>query len=328
MLRWSGIDLVWTLVSIAIGAYLLYRGASLLVGESQVLVRGYKVSLLAVGSTIVALGTSLPELVVGVVAGLSHQSDLVIGNVIGSDMANFGLVLGLAATMRPIGLGRKRGRVELYGLVLSSALLWLLSADGSLSRGDGVLLVALGLLFIWLSVRVGRAETTIVARVEERVGEAVSRPGRKERVLAVLGIAAGVALLAAGAEIVVSNATIVASHLGLSELFVGLTLVAVGTSLPEIVTSVTASWRRSEGIAIGNMLGSNVLNILIVLGITVTVAPTAVSAEALRYHMPILLLAAAAVTALLRTRPRLGKIAGAALIGGYLAYLAISAAWG
>lgn len=293
----------------------------MLVRDAGIIVRGYGVSILVAGFTIVALGTSLPELVVGVFAGMAGEGELVIGNILGSNMANFGLVLGLSALIRPIGIPGKDGRVELFGLIFSSAFLWLVAADGMLSRYDGMALLALGIAFIAVSLWNGGAKVTAIDKISAKV----TRPGRREKALAAFGALSGAALLAVGANLVVRNAAEIALGLGVSEFFIGLTLVAVGTSLPEIVTSAVASVRKTDALAIGNVIGSNVLNILFVLGLTLVAAPVSVSQSVIWRDLPILLVVTVAVVAVLRVRGRLERAHGLVLMIGYFAYLVIFA---
>lgn len=302
----------------AVGAFFLYKGAVLLIDGATSLARSIGIPVVVIGFTIVALGTSTPELIVGIVAGVQGKSELVLGNILGSNMANIGLVLGIGALLYPLGLPVRNGRLETFTLVFALAVLYALARDGALSRFDGVLLLALGIAFMILLARAHRP--TVKERVMDAAG---AMKFRRERILQFVAVAAGIALLYVGARMVVTNAITLARLFHISELLIGLSVVAIGTSLPEIVTSAIAARKKSADLTVGNALGSNILNVFLVLGLTVIITPIAVDASLWRYDLPILLVTTLTTVAIMK-RGKLTRIHGALFLGAYAAYLAFS----
>lgn len=300
------------------GAFFLYKGASMLIAGSTSLARSFGVPVVVIGFTIVALGTSTPELIVGIVAGAQGKSELVLGNILGSNMANIGLVLGIGALFYPSGLPVKNGRLETFSLIFALAILYALARDGALGRLDGAILTTLGIAFMILMSKAHRP--TRPERVMDAVG--AIKP-RRERLLSAIAVAAGIALLYVGARMVVTNAVTLARLFGISELLIGLTVVAIGTSLPEIVTSAIAVAKRSPDLTVGNALGSNILNVFIVLGVTVLITPITADRTLWRYDLPILLVTTIATVALMK-KGKLTKIHGVLFFGVYAAYLVFS----
>lgn len=316
LLQSRRMTLFLVIVLLAVGIGLLVFGARLLIDHALALAKSWGVAIIAIGFTVVAVGTSLPELLVGIIAGWQGQGDLVVGNILGSNLANIGLILGLALLIRPAVLPARNHALESYSLVVSSVLLFLLLLDGRLSRLDGLLLTLLGIGFLWLALRRGREEHRLVQTVEKAT--AALRPRR--RAAHVVGILAGIALLYFGARLTVDNAVTLATLAGLSQAVIGLTIIAIGTSLPELFTSVIASWRREGDLAIGNALGSNIMNILLVLGLTALVAPIRTSFGLWRHDLITLIVVTAVVAALLRYARHLGRVWGAVLSGSYLIF--------
>ncbi|MFA6475183.1 MAG: calcium/sodium antiporter [Patescibacteria group bacterium] len=306
----------------AVGMFILYKGSTLFLDHSSALARYWRVPLIIIGLTIVALGTSLPELVVGIIAGLEQKNDIVLGNVLGSNVANIGIVLGLSILIYPINLGlAKKSRLELFGLLCSIGLLYLMVIDGYLSRVDGVILVACGVGFTWIAVRY-HSQNNGIERDDIATNIAIRQ--RKDLVVSVAALLAGLALLFVGARMVVTNAIVLARLFQLSELFIGITIVAVGTSLPEIVTGITASLRKSNDLVIGNVVGSNILNILIVLGVTICIAPITVAASFWKFDLPLVLLLTLLLAGLMYRGQRLSKGFGVMFLSAYGLYVLIA----
>ncbi|NJM08943.1 calcium/sodium antiporter [Candidatus Gracilibacteria bacterium] len=301
-----------------VGIVLLIWGADLLVRGSAHLAAMIGISPLIIGLTVVALGTSAPEFAVSVRAVLIGQADLTLGNVIGSNIANVLLILGLAALVAPLLVAPRVLQREVPMMIAASLLLWLLASDGHIGRLDGIVLVVLLVVFLLttvLSARQGPAEQqTVVSK----------RPLRNRRtILQNLGlIALGLALLALGAQWLVDGAVSFARSLGISELIIGLTVVAVGTSLPEIATSVLASLRGEREIAVGNVVGSNILNILAVLGLTALFAPApiAVPNSALAFDLPVMTVVAVACLPIFFNGRMIARWEGGLFLGYYIAY--------
>jgi cation:H+ antiporter len=315
------------LVGLVVGGELLVRGASSLAAAARI-------SPLIIGITVVSFGTSAPELAVTVQAAHAGSPALAVGNVVGSNIANVLLILGAAALVTPLAVQSRIVKVDLPMIFAASMGLWLLSLDGGLSHRDGALLFAVLVLYLLWTIRQGRGESqedgqafTGVAKTD-RAGGAVdatvpARPaGRLLRQgLLVLG---GLVLLVIAARSMVTGASEIARAFGVSELVIGLTVVAIGTSLPELVASVVASLRAQGDIAVGNVVGSNLFNILAVLGIGAMVAPDGipVAADALRLDIPIMIAAAFACLPLFFTGCRINRAEGAVLLGYFVAYTA------
>ena len=277
------------LVLLALGAEMLVRGASRLALT-------FGISPLVVGLTVVAFGTGSPELAVSLQSGLAGQGGIAIGNVIGSNIFNVLFVLGLSALLIPLTVTPQVIRQEIPFMVGVSVLLWGLVFDGHLGRWESALLFALLVIYtvflIWQSRRAQK-------KVQRQFAEALSPPAAsawdRHWPVQVLLVVAGLALLVLGARWLVEGAVAFAIYLGVSKLVIGLTIVAVGTSLPEIATSVIAAIRGERDMAVGNVIGSNIFNILGVLGITGLVAPVGLTVAPGVLGFGILVMLAAAI---------------------------------
>jgi cation:H+ antiporter len=255
------------LIALIVGAELLVRGASKLA-------LSFGISPLVVGLTVVAFGTSAPELAVSVQSAWSGQVDIALGNVVGSNIFNVLFILGLSALIAPLLVHRQLIRQEVPMMVALSLLLWLLASDGGISRGDGLLLVSLLLAYTFLVIRQSRRESLAGAPLASELPPPVDGHAWDAHWLAqLLLVAAGMTLLVLGSNWLVEAAVTLARRLGMSEVVVGLTIVAAGTSLPEVATSIMAAVRGQRDIAVGNVVGSNIFNILAVLGISASIAP-------------------------------------------------------
>lgn len=272
---------------IAAGLAGLFFGGEWLVKGSSRLARSFGISALIIGLTIVAIGTSTPELIVSVDAALRGSSDISVGNIIGSNIANIGLILGIAGLISPMVVKTSLVRREIPIMVGVTLLLLLLVGDGTISQGDGLLLlvgmVAFISLLIYAEQRASAAEQALEAGVEAELereidGEVTPKQRPREALRVVLGIA----LLVVGARLTVDGAVALARGIGVSELVIGITLVAVGTSLPELATSVVAAFRGEADISIGNVVGSNIANILLILGVTSVISPVSVAPQIIR----------------------------------------------
>ncbi len=314
----------FTLVRFVVGLVALVGGAELLVRGASRLATTLGISPLVVGLTVVAFGTSAPELAVGVSSALAGQPDIALGNVVGSNIANILLVLGLAALAAPVVAGLRVIRREVPLMIAASVVLWLMALSGHIDRVEGAILFAGIVAYSAFLARSSRRESGRVrAEFEAEFGVP---PGGGARVVgANLALAvAGLVLLLVGADWIVAGATAMATSLGIPEVVVGLTIVAVGTSLPEIATSVLAGIRGHRDIAVGNVVGSCIFNILMVLGATAIVSPSplAVSPDLLAVDLPLMVAAAAACLPILYTGLVVDRREGALLLGFYVAYLA------
>jgi cation:H+ antiporter len=305
-----------TLLLFIAGIVLLIWGADLLVRGAAHLAELAGVAPLVVGLTVVAMGTSAPELAVSMRAAFVGQTDLTLGNVLGSNIANVLLILGLAAVAAPLLVSPRVLQREVPTMILVSLLLWLLAADGVIGRLDGALLVVLLGGFLAGAVVTGR-------RAPAAEQPQALPPSRRGGVLRNLGlVVGGLILLVAGAQWLVDGAVTFARALGVSELVIGLTVVAVGTSLPEIATSVLASLRGEREIAVGNVVGSNILNILGVLGLTALIVPQplAVPAGALAFDLPVVVATAVACLPIFLNGRMIARWEGALFLAYYVAY--------
>ena len=302
------------LVALIVGAEALVRGSTRLA-----IVVG--VSPLVIGLTVVAWGTGSPELAVGVGAALNDQPDLTIGNVIGSNIANVLLVLGLAAAVAPMRVSDRLIRLDVPLMILVSVVTWLLALDGNLGRFDGIVLFGGIIAYTIMSIYLSRQARSVI--VEEYDRE-LSLDATWKKKLAYCGyVAVGLGLLTLGARWLVDGASAIAQVLGVSELIIGLTIVAIGTSLPEVATSAVASYRGERDIAVGNVVGSNIFNILAVLGATAIIAPGGiqVSAAAVSVDMPVMIAVAVACMPVFYSGKLIDRWEGFFFLGCYVAYL-------
>jgi cation:H+ antiporter len=313
------------------GLLLLLLGAELLVRGASRLAAALGISPLVIGLTVVAWGTGSPEFAVGVKAALAGSADLAIGNVVGSNIANVLLILGFAALIVPLQVSERIVRLDVPLMIGASLLTFLLALDGTLGFLDGAFFALLLGVYTWWTVSASRRERgAAIAEYEREFGEGSARRqhGWKHYALQVMFVSTGLYLLVWGSDLLVVGASAIAAAFGLSELVIGLTIVALGTSLPELATSAVAGWRGERDIAVGNAVGSNLFNILAVLGATALVAPDGVpvAAAALRVDMPIMIGVAVACLPVFFAGYVIDRWNGGvfvALYAGYMAYLVL-----
>lgn len=315
----SELSLLLQVALFASGVGGLYLGAEGFVRGSARLARYLGISRLVIGLTLVAFGTSAPELAVSLLAALQGTSDLAVGNIVGSNIANIALILGLAALLRPIRVRSSLVRREVPFMIAVSLLFYALAFNGLISRVDGLVLVV-GLVVFLVLMYVYRAEGLIEERAADPVVEA--NPGRARAIALNAGLAlGGLLVLLVGARLLVDSAVVLARAFGVSEGIIGLSLVAVGTSLPELATSVVAALRRETAISIGNIVGSNIFNLLSVVGIVALVQPLPVEASWLTREIPIMLLFSLALLPIMKTRGAVQRLEGGLLLLGYVVFL-------
>lgn len=302
------------------GLVLLVWGADRFVHGASAAARNMGVAPLLIGLTIVAFATSAPEILVAVDAALAGHSGLAIGNAIGSNIVNIGLVLGLTAAIRPIRLESATLRREMPALLAVSLLTVSLFLDTRLSRPDGVvLLTGLAIVMIWF-VRIGirsAANDPIKMDYEAEIPDNVSNK------MAYVWLAIGLVCLLIGAEWLVEGSIGIARTLDVSDVVIGITLVAFGTSVPELAVSIISALRGEYGLAIGNIVGSNIFNLLAVIGVAATIHPAAVAPSVLSLHVFVMVaftLVLFAMTYDYDGKAVLSRLEGIALIGAYLAY--------
>lgn len=270
------------LILIVIGIAALYFGGNWLVDGASRLARSLGIPAIIVGLTVVAFGTSTPELLVSLDAALRGSSDISVGNIVGSNIANIGLILGLAAFVYPVAVHIDLLRREIPIMIAVSVLAFLLFQDREIGRSDGFIFLVAFAGFIAMTVILAlraRKEDKAFAKEEAEL-EATEEPiiTADQRPREIMRLIVGLVVLMIGARMTVDGATALAREIGISELVIGITLVAVGTSLPELATSVIAALKRQSDIAIGNVVGSNIFNILFILGVTAVLKPIPVAA--------------------------------------------------
>ncbi len=303
------------------GLAALLAGGELFVRSSAALALRLGLSPLVVGMTVVGFGTSLPELVTSVEASLSGAPGIALGNVLGSNIANILLILGLASLLAPIAVPPGTLRTDGLALAAATGLAVVVVANDMLTRPAGAALIGALLAYTIVSLRGGaRRAATVPAGTAVETGP---RAGRAADVRLALGLAAGLLLVLVGAQALVSGALEIAVAAGLPEAFLGVTLVAVGTSLPELVTSVLAARNRQSELALGNILGSNIFNLMGILGAAAVIAPFTVPAELAGRDLWIMCAATAALLGVMATG-RLSRLAGLVFLAAYGGFLALA----
>jgi cation:H+ antiporter len=302
------------LLFLIVGAEASVRGASRLAAVLGI-------SPLVIGLTIVAFGTSSPELAVSIKAAISDQASIALGNVVGSNIFNVLFILGLSAMVTPLVVSQQLVRLDVPLMVALSVLVLIFGLDEKFSRIDGLFLFTGLVIYVWFSIYQSRKES---AKVKD---EYAKQFGARDNIASgwfkniglVLG---GLAFLVLGSKWLVNGALSIAHYLGVSELVVGLTIVAAGTSLPEVVTSLIASIRGEGDIAVGNVVGSNLFNIMGVLGLSSVIAPSGieVSTAVARFDIPIMIVVAFACLPIFFTGSMISRLEGALLLGYYAAY--------
>ncbi len=310
-------------LAVLIGIALLSVGGEALIKGALAAARRFGVSPLLSGLVIVGFGTSAPELVVSVDAALSRSPDIAVGNVVGSNIGNVLLILGLCAVISPMAvqpLALRRDAITALGAaVLFVLLVW----GDALARPDALIL--LGSLTAYLVWAYRTERTGVPASAELHAAEAKEVKPAPDRTIMIVGYSAvGLALLVGGSQVLLYGAIGIAEAVGLSQAVIGLTLVAVGTSLPELTISVIAALRRHADVAIGNILGSNIFNVLGILGVSALLQPLPVAGRILAFDQWVMLGVSAALLLFLWTGRRLSRLEGAVLLAGYGVYLTLA----
>jgi cation:H+ antiporter len=307
---------IWAVIKLLAGFVLLFFGGDWLVEGGVALARRFRISPLVIGMTIVAFGTSAPELLVSLISAIKGSAGIAIGNVVGSNIANIGLILGLTALICPIETDNSK--VIRHGsiMIAASLLLMVFALKSGITRIEGLTLIAGLILFTTISVRKGRTQP--------QEADIDSQEGKSMTVLAAIGlIVLSCAMLAFGADILVDGATTIASAIGVSDKVIGLTIVALGTSLPELAASVAAAFKKQMDISIGNIIGSNIFNILCVLGVSTSIKP--ISLEFRDYANDFIWMLGFSVfiiifTTMRKKKGRLGRTAGILFLLAYAVY--------
>ena len=299
------------------GLVLLYYGAEALVRGSSSLALRLGLSPLVVGLTVVAFGTSTPELMVSLKAALAGQADISVGNVVGSNICNIGLILGICALVTPVATTSQIVRIDIPIMLAITAITIFLLADGTIGLPEGIFLTTLLVAYIVFSIGLARRQPADSLGTE--FGEEV-KISKRGLAIDLLMVAGGLVLLVFGARFLVDGAVIIARTFGWTEALIGLTVVAVGTSLPELATSLVAAIKKEADIAVGNIVGSNIFNLLGILGITAIVHPLAATGIG-RIDYAVMAAFALVLWPMAYHQKRITRVEGAILLAGYVAYV-------
>ncbi len=318
------------LVIVVLGAELLLRGAMRLAN-----LMGLRP--VTIGLTVVALGTSMPELAVGLTAAQSGQGALSVGNIAGGNILNILFILGLSASIRALPTRSMSVRVEVPAMIATALLLLIMSLDGRLTRGEGLGLLVCATVYTVLLVRASRREGALVREEFAREFNPTERADTRGGLAAHLPpwlwncllLAAGIALAALGADLMVAGASAIARAFGVSDAVIGLTIVAVGTNTPEMVTTLIATLRNDRDVAIGNLIGSGIYNVLVILGLTIVAAPGPIhiGRDILWIDLPLAALVAIICLPVFKSDRRVSRREGVVFVTAYLAYLGSLLLW-
>lgn len=312
--------LIQNIVFIAIGFFMLMLGAQWLVDGASTFARKYHIPEIIIGLTIVSIGTSMPELMVSLTSAIGGHADISIGNVIGSNLCNLMLILGLTSLIVPLVFSKTTKKYDIPIMIFSTVIVFLVANIGeTISRVDGLLLSIIFIVFILYTIK--------LAQKSMSNNTSKSNVTKKDLGISILKVILGIILLKYGADISVDNAVSIAKVLGVSEKVIGVTIVAIGTSLPELITSVVAGIKGEIDIAIGNIVGSNIFNLLFILGVSSIITPISYS---LSYNTDFLLLIFVSFLLLAfayfgrkNTMTRLNGVIYLLIYSGYIAYLII-----
>ena len=307
-----------TLIFLLLGLVLLYFGAEGLVRGSASLALRLGIGPLLVGLTVVAFGTSAPEMMVSVKAAYLGQGDISVGNVVGSNICNVGLILGFSALIFPVKVASQIVRIDTPIMIATTVLAIALLYDGSLSRSEGMVFVALLVIYVGFSIRLAKKQAADPLAQEFSEEMKISKRGVAVDVGMVLG---GLVMLVFGARFLVDAAIEIAKTFGLSEAVIGLTIVAIGTSLPEFATSLVAAMKKEADIAVGNVVGSNIFNILGILGVSAAVTPLS-SAGITGIDLAVMAAFALVLWVFSASGHRISRIEGTMMIVAYAGYVA------
>lgn len=311
------------LLSLLVGLVLLVAGAEGFVRGSAKLAAVIGLSPLVIGLTVVSYGTSAPELAVSLRASLLGQAEIALGNVIGSNIFNILMTLGIASLIVPLTVAQQLIRLDVPIMIGVTGLMLMFAIDGELGRADGMILLLGSIIYTAFLVYQSRKESDAEVQAEyEKEYAGTEQKSWQQGLRNILLLLGGLVMLVAGANMLVFSATEVAEAMGVSQLIIGLTIVAIGTSLPELATSVVACYRGERDIAVGNVVGSNIFNILTILGVTATATGVPVSSAAISFDIPVMLAVAVACLPIFYTGNRISRWEGLLFISYYVAYTA------
>lgn len=303
-----------SVILLIVGAAMVLWGADKLTDAACAIARRFGISEMVIGLTVVSMGTSLPEFCISISSALSGSSDISVGNIVGSNIFNVLVIVGLSALLSPISVSRSTVTKDIPFAVLAAVVFCIMAySDRCISTSDGLILLCFFVVFMWYTFTVA-GDSAAGTRQEDGEGK-----GFKTIALGILGIAA----LIFGGDIFVDAATSLALALGVSEMMVGLTIVAVGTSLPELATSAVAARKGQSAIAIGSVIGSNLFNIFLVMGLSSTIIPTTCDGLSMP-DLALLLVSVLAMWAFARTKYRVARWEGAVMLAMYAVYTCLT----
>lgn len=314
-------EITVSIVLFILGLTLLIIGSNWLIQSSVKLSFLLKLTPLFIGAVLIAFGTSAPEAGVGIMAALRNQKGIALSNIIGSNIANIGLILGLCALLRPLKVDKGIFQREMPFLFLSVILFYFLSRDLVISRFDGIIFIATFIIFCCTSFYGSKgsfdADGVKGFKLNNFLNKLTAYPGV---LLIILLSLAGIVF---GADLMVRGGVVLAKELGLTPWFIGITIFALGTSLPELATSLTASFKKVPSISVGNIVGSNICNILLILGVVALIQPIDLDSSILRFEVPALAFFTLILFTVMRIRYRISRMEGLAMVLGYLGFLVV-----
>lgn len=312
-----------SLIFLCLGLVLLVFSADFLVKGASRLAGAVGISPLVIGLTVVAYGTSAPELSVSVIAAFKGQADIALGNVVGSNIFNVLGILGVSALIIPLVVNRQLVRFDVPVMIGFSFLLMLLGWDGALSRLDGVILFSLAVAYTVILIRNSRKEAKATIQSAKDSNSEVAEQPKANWLMNIGLIMLGLAGLMLGSKWLVDGAVMIARQFGVSELVIGLTIVSIGTSLPEAATSIVAALKSERDIAVGNVVGSNIFNIASVLGLASIISPSGigVATSALHFDIPVMIAVALACLPIFLSNYSISRVNGGAFCAFYVAYV-------
>ena len=309
-------EMIFQLLLLILGFVFLVKGSDWFVDGAAGIATKFGIPQLIVGLTIVAMGTSAPEAAVSITAAMNGSADITIGNIVGSNILNVLIILGLSAVVFPLTVDKDTIKFDIPVTIFATLLLIFLGKDGNITRIDGIILLIIFVTYLLILIRKAKKSQ---AQNTEIVSEENADEKPKSMVMLLVMILGGLAMVILGSRFVVISASFIARIFGLSERFIGLTIVALGTSLPELFTSVVAASKKNCDIAIGNIIGSNLFNILFVVGLSSLIIPVPF-ANAFRIDSLIALVSVVALLLFCLSKKRLSRFAGAIFLIAYAAY--------
>lgn len=304
--------IIWVVILLVIGVAALFKGGDLVLDHSSSLAAKWGVSVVVVGLSILAMSTVMPELTVAVISSFRGANDLIIGNALGTTIFNIGIILGIAALVRPMSIQQGTLRHEVPFFLLYAVVIYFLGYDLTISRPDGIILIALAAVFIWYSVH--ESHESFV----RKFGNGNVRAHSWGYIIL------GLVLVVLGAKLFVDSALYLAAKFGVSEFLVGILVIAIGTSLPELITTIMASYRHKVEVGVGNVIGSNTLNVFFILGVAALIHPLKIHPDLLIFDFPMVIFFAILVSLMFKTHHRLTRLEGAFLVIGYIFYFIYS----